>query len=78
MGLDLHALADAALGLEPADRLALASLLMESVEAPGGEEWERAWTEELQRRTTAADARQVRGSPWSEVRARLLRELTAR
>lgn len=78
MGLDLHALADAALALEPGDRLALASLLMESVEEPGGEDWETAWTEELQRRTAAADAREVRGSPWSEVRARLLRELTTR
>ena len=47
MSLDLHALADAALNLDPADRLALASLLIDSVEDPSDAGWEATWTEEL-------------------------------
>jgi hypothetical protein len=40
--------------------------------------WTEAWTAELRRRTAAADEREVRGAPWSEVRARLLRRLADR
>ena len=78
MSLDLHALADAALNLDPADRLALASLLIDSVEDPSDAGWEATWTEELQRRSAAADSRKVRGAPWPEVRARLLHDLSSR
>ena len=78
MSLDLQALSDAALSLEPADRLALASLLLESIEGEGDSEWTRIWTEELRQRTAEADTRPVRGAPWSEVRARLLKELASR
>jgi putative addiction module component (TIGR02574 family) len=78
MGLDLHALATAALSLEPADRLALASVLMDSVDDAPDPEWSHAWTDELRRRSAAADARSVRGAPWSEVRERLLRQLSTR
>jgi putative addiction module component (TIGR02574 family) len=78
MSLDLHALTDAALTLDPGDRLALASLLIDSVEDPADPGWEASWTEELVRRTTAANARAVRGAPWSDVRARLLRDLANR
>ena len=78
MSLDLHALADAALTLDPADRLALASLLIDSVEDPTDPGWEASWTDELHRRTAAADVREVRGAPWPDVRARLLRDLASR
>jgi hypothetical protein len=64
MSRDLHVLARAVLDLDPAERL-----------APG---WEAAWTRELARRSTAADGRVVRGAPWVDVRARLLRDLSSR
>ena len=78
MSLDLRALADAALDLDPADRLALASLLIDSVEDPADADWVTSWTKELHQRSAAADQRSVRGSSWSDVRARLLGELSRR
>ena len=75
MSIDLHALTDVALTLDPADRLALATLLIDSVEDPADADWETSWTDELHRRSAAADARPVRGVPWVEVRARLLGDL---
>ncbi|MBK8261274.1 MAG: addiction module protein [Nannocystis sp.] len=65
-------LAARALDLPEAERLALASELIDSVEGPADPEWERAWIEELARRKArgAVDAR-----PWSEVRARILQRL---
>jgi putative addiction module component (TIGR02574 family) len=78
MSVDLHALAGAALSLDPADRLSLASLLIDSVEESADPDWEAAWTQELKRRSAAADGRAVRGAPWDEVRARLLRDLSSR
>lgn len=72
--------ANDALSLDPADRLRLASELIDSVEGPPEPEWAVAWTGELQRRSAAADDREARGLPrgseWSNVRARLLLELT--
>lgn len=76
MSRELHVLARAGLDLDPADRLALASLLIDSVEEATDPGWEASWTEELTRRTAAADGRAVRGAPWAEVRARLLRDLS--
>jgi putative addiction module component (TIGR02574 family) len=78
MSVDLHALAGAVLELDPADRLALATLLIDSVEDAADPGWEASWTEELRRRSAAADARTGRGAPWAEVRARLLRDLSSR
>jgi hypothetical protein len=64
---------------DPAPRAGCAcSTSIDSVEDPADPDWERSWTEELRRRSAAADARAVRGSPWPEVRARLLRELAGR
>jgi hypothetical protein len=60
----LCAITDAALALDPADRLELASLLIESVEGSDQDEaWTQAWTQELNRRSAAADARSERGRP---------------
>jgi putative addiction module component (TIGR02574 family) len=78
MSIDLHVLTDAALALDPAERLALASTLIDSVEDPVDLDWESSWTVELERRSAEADGREVRGSPWHEVRARLLRRLADR
>jgi hypothetical protein len=75
MRLELHALTDAALELDPAYRLELASALIDSVEGVVDPSWERAWTDELRRRSEAADARTVRDAPRAELRARLLREI---
>jgi hypothetical protein len=75
MVLNLHVLTDAALELDPADRLELASALIDSVEGVIDPSWEPAWTDELRRRSEAADARAVRGAPWAELRSRLLREI---
>lgn len=76
MTVNLHALADAAQNLDPADRLALASLLIDSVEEVADPDWEGLWTREIRQRSAAADARHVRGAPWSEVRARLLCDIS--
>lgn len=79
MSGSVHALALQALDLEPGDRLQLAAELIDSVDGPADPEWAAAWTEELLRRTAAADEReargQPRGAPWSEVRTRLVAEL---
>ena len=74
MSRELHVLARAGLDLEPADRLDLASLLIDSVEEATDPGWEASWIQELARRTVAAEGRAVRGGPWAEVRARLLRD----
>jgi hypothetical protein len=42
MRLPLHVLSDAALTLDPADRIALASLLIDSVEDAADPDWERS------------------------------------
>ena len=75
MSTDLHDLSEIILALDPADRLALARLLIDSVEEKADATWLQQWTEEFRSRTSRADARAVRGKSWSEVRARLLREL---
>ncbi len=82
MSSDFHQITNLALGLPPEDRLALATELIDSVEGPADPGWDEAWLAELQRRTAAADEREARGEPrgipWSEARARLLRQLAER
>jgi hypothetical protein len=82
MAASLHTLTAEALALDPADRLRLASELIDSVEGPTDPEWRAQWTAEVQGRTAAADARAARGEPrgrvWSEVKKRLLDELEGR
>jgi len=60
----------AALALPPADRLALATELLGSVEGTDSE-WESAWSAELDRRAAEADAHPEQGVPWPVVRAEL-------
>lgn len=82
MGRALRELTEDGLALPEGERLALATELIDSVEGPPDPSWSELWTMELQRRSATADAREAeglpRGSEWSEVRARLLRELAER
>ena len=79
MSSSAHAITRQALDLDAGERLQLAAALIDSVEGPEDPEWAAAWTDALRRRTAAADEReargQPRGTPWSEVRARLVSEL---
>ncbi|MCB9765855.1 MAG: addiction module protein [Alphaproteobacteria bacterium] len=80
MARPLHVLTTEAMELDPADRLRLATELIDSVEGPEDPEWVEAWTVEIQRRTAEADARAARGEPrgstWEEVRERILQRLS--
>jgi putative addiction module component (TIGR02574 family) len=70
---------DAALGLPEADRLDLASRLLESVEGPIDDDWDEAWLAELDRRERAARSGGAAvGSDWSEVRTRVHARLAVR
>ena len=74
MSQPLHVVTTEAMALDPADRLRLASELIDSVDGPADAEWDEAWLTEIQ-------ARRQRGTvdaiPWSEARARVLRRLSA-
>jgi len=76
------AVAREALSLDEADRLRLAAELIDSVEGCADPAWDRAWSEEIKRRSAAADAREARGEPrgveWADVRAGILRRLAKR
>jgi putative addiction module component (TIGR02574 family) len=66
---------DEALQLPASDRAELAAQLLESLEAgrePGVSE---AWEGEIRRRVRRIVAGEANGSPWSEVRERILRRL---
>lgn len=71
----LHQLTQEALKLPAADRLALATELIDSIDGEGDPQWEKAWLEEL-------SARRARGSagarPWTEVRKEILERLAKR
>mgnify|MGYP001010087958 CR=1 FL=1 len=60
-------------GLPPADRLELAELLWDSLDAVPSPlpEWH---VRELEKRRAAADADPAAGVPWEQVKARLLSE----
>lgn len=73
-----HALAQEALALDPAERLELATELIDSIEGSIDSAWSAAWAGELRRRSETADGREKRGAEWGEVRARLLEELAHR
>jgi putative addiction module component (TIGR02574 family) len=82
MSPTFHSVARDALELSEADRLRLAAELIDSVDGPADPGWEDAWTEEITRRTAAADAREAHGEPrgvdWTDVRATILRRLSER
>ena len=78
MSREFHTIAQRALELDPADRLRLAAELLASVEGRADPAWSAAWKEEIDARLQAADAREVRGTPWSDVRAHVLNKLAQR
>jgi len=68
-------LAEQALALPARARLAIASTLLDSVEASGDSEWETAWAEELVRRAGEVDRGEVALEDWEAVRERLRSDL---
>ncbi len=68
-------LLEAASALPEDERLALAAELIASVDGPPDGDWESAWLAELDRRVQAARGRGEPAPEWSEVRARVLRQL---
>jgi hypothetical protein len=76
MARPLQTLTSEALALDAADRLRLATELIDSVEGPADPTWAGRWATELRRRSAAADDRELhgaaRGADWTEVKERLL------
>ena len=68
-------LLEAAQALPEDERLELASELIASVDGPPDADWDSAWLSELDRRLAAARDRGESAPEWSEVRARVLRQL---
>jgi hypothetical protein len=76
MGHPARDIFSAALALPEAERLELASHLIASVEGPADPDWEEAWIDEIGDREQQS-AREP-GSPWADVRGRVLDRLTRR
>lgn len=70
---DLESLEQLALSLTPADRLALATRLIASVEGPDSD---LAFARELRRRSEAVRSGAVAAIPWAEVRDSALERLS--
>ncbi len=68
MATPFENVAEQALSLTAAERLRLASELLESVEPAGGDEIEHAWEEEIQRRITEIDSGNAKGRAWDEIK----------
>lgn len=75
MAHPLDILTTQALALDPADRLALANRLIDSVEGPEDPEWSAAWSAELDRRSAEVESGAVQCRSWEDVRADLLARL---
>lgn len=72
MSPDALRLLDEALKLSDQDRVALASLLLESIGEPI-DQIERAWLDEAERRFGEIERGEVQTIPWTEIRARVFR-----
>ena len=64
-----------ALRLGLADRAQLAAELLASLDGPPEEAVDAAWATEIEQRVERARSGEDPGSPWSEVRERLLEDL---
>lgn len=71
MARPLETLSSQALALDPAERLQLASRLIDSVEGPEDTGWVSAWSAELDRRSDEVERGDVQCRSWDEVRADL-------
>jgi putative addiction module component (TIGR02574 family) len=60
-----------AMRLDPAERAALAGLLIESLEPESEEGVEQAWMAEIERRMVELDSGTAQTIPWDELRVRL-------
>ena len=67
-----------ALKLDVAERAALASELLASLDAEADEDAEAAWAAEIEERAARARSGEDPGKPWPEVRDRLERDLKRR
>jgi putative addiction module component (TIGR02574 family) len=67
-----------ALNLTAAERLSLATELLDSVEGVEDPAWEAAWLAELDRRTDAADRDPDSLSDWADVKRAALDEIRRR
>jgi hypothetical protein len=69
-----QSVAEEAFDLDDADRLRLATELIDSVEGSSDDAWEAAWSEEIRARRAQGEKN---GIPWADVRARVLERLTS-
>jgi putative addiction module component (TIGR02574 family) len=67
-----------ALDLPAAERLALATELMDSVEGAEDREWASAWAAELDRRVRELESGAVQTIPWEQVKAEMLARLRSK
>ena len=68
-------LLEQALLLPPADRVALADALINSLAADADEDMEQLWRNEIHERAADLDSGRVQSIPWAEVQARLRRRI---
>jgi len=71
-------LLDEALDLPDNERAELAARLIESLDAADEDDVDAAWAAEIERRCAALDSGEAVASDWSEVRARIEREIFGR
>jgi putative addiction module component (TIGR02574 family) len=67
-------LLNVALTLPDSERAALAAELIDSLDPGIDEDYEAAWSEEIARRIAGLESGERKTIPWSEVRARILKE----
>jgi len=75
---DAERLLKLAMELEPAERLSLATKLLDSVEEPESEEWSKAWAAELDRRIQSLRDGTAETVSWETVREEALARLRNR
>ncbi len=71
MNTQVKKLLDDALGLSESDRVQLAMLLFDSVDAAAEQQRQEEWEAELERRSMELETGAVKAVPWSEVRRKL-------
>ena len=69
-------LLEQALVLPPADRVALAQALIDSLAASASEDMEQLWRDEIHERAADLDSGRVQSIPWAEVQVRLRRRMS--
>jgi len=75
MARSARELFDEAMTLEPKERIALTSLLIESLDPGADEGADRAWMAEIERRMIELDSSTTQPVPWEELRNRLYSNL---